>query len=107
MGAVELFLSSAATANRNASHRHEGGGFRQCHAGHSVRWRNQDVQQLGEDESYRLEVTTTGARLSAPTTLGVMRGLQTFLQLVQTTRRGLRRAGDFHRRQPPFSLAWI
>ena len=44
-----------------------------------------EVQQLGEDESYRLEVTTTGARLSAPTTLGVMRGLQTFLQLVQTT----------------------
>ena len=43
------------------------------------------VQQLGEDESYRLEIAATGARLSAPTTLGVMRGLQTFLQLVQTT----------------------
>jgi len=44
-----------------------------------------EVQQLGEDESYRLEVANSGARLSAPTTLGVMRGLQTFLQLVQTT----------------------
>jgi len=47
-----------------------------------------DVQQLGEDESYRLEVTDTGARLSAPNTLGVMRGLQTFLQLLQITGEG-------------------
>jgi hexosaminidase len=46
------------------------------------------VQQVGEDESYRLEIAATGARLSAPTTLGVMRGLQTFLQLVQTTGNG-------------------
>src|SRR5713226_8282528 len=47
-----------------------------------------DVQQLGADESYRLDVGTAGARLTAPTTLGVMRGLQTFLQLVQTTNAG-------------------
>ena len=47
-----------------------------------------DVQALGEDESYRLEITGSGARLSAPTTLGVMRGLQTFLQLVTTTSEG-------------------
>ena len=46
------------------------------------------VQELGEDESYRLEITNSGARLNAPTTLGVMRGLQTFLQLVQTTSEG-------------------
>ncbi len=47
-----------------------------------------DVQELGEDESYRLEISNSGARLNAPTTLGVMRGLQTFLQLVQTTGAG-------------------
>jgi len=47
-----------------------------------------NVQQLGEDESYRLEIADSGARLSAPTTLGVMRGLQTFLQLVHTTAEG-------------------
>ena len=47
-----------------------------------------NVQQLGEDESYRLEIADSGARLSAATTLGVMRGLQTFLQLVQTTGEG-------------------
>src|SRR6266478_1413743 len=37
-----------------------------------------EVQELGEDESYRLEISNTGARLSAPTTIGVIRGLQTF-----------------------------
>ena len=47
-----------------------------------------DVQELGEDESYRLDVAATGARLNAPTTLGVMRGLETFLQLEQTTSEG-------------------
>ncbi len=46
------------------------------------------VQELGEDESYTLEVTSSGAQLNAPTTLGVMRGLQTFLQLVQMTPQG-------------------
>ncbi len=46
------------------------------------------VQEVGEDESYTLEVTSSGAELSAPTTLGVIRGLQTFLQLVQITPQG-------------------
>jgi len=46
------------------------------------------VQELGEDESYTLEVTSSGAELNAPTTLGAMRGLQTFLQLVEITPQG-------------------
>jgi hexosaminidase len=46
------------------------------------------VQELDEDESYTLEVTSSGAELGAPTALGVMRGLQTFLQLVQITPQG-------------------
>ena len=54
----------------------------QCAAG------TKEVQELGDDESYRLEIGNSGARLTAPTTLGVMRGLQTFLQLVQTTGQG-------------------
>ena len=41
------------------------------------------IQKLGEDESYRLEVTATEVHLDAPTPLGVLHGLQTFLQLVQ------------------------
>jgi hexosaminidase len=46
------------------------------------------VQQLGEDESYVLTVADSGAKLTAPTTLGALRGLQTFLQLVQITPAG-------------------
>jgi hexosaminidase len=49
---------------------------------------SKNVLALGEDESYRLEVTPSGAKLSAPTTLGVMRGLQTFLQLIEITPQG-------------------
>ena len=49
---------------------------------------NKAVQELGEDESYSLEISPGGAKLDAVTTLGIMRGLQTFLQLVQTTSDG-------------------
>ncbi|HEV8041111.1 MAG TPA: family 20 glycosylhydrolase, partial [Bryobacteraceae bacterium] len=41
------------------------------------------IQKLGEDESYRLEVTTQRAVLSASNPLGILRGLATFLQLVE------------------------
>jgi hexosaminidase len=40
------------------------------------------VQELGEDESYTLEISASHATLTAPTTLGALHGLQTFLQLV-------------------------
>lgn len=46
------------------------------------------VQELGEDESYALDVTATGAKLHAANPLGVFRGLQTFLQLVSVTQDG-------------------
>jgi hexosaminidase len=46
------------------------------------------VQELGEDESYSLKITPAGAKLNAATPLGIMRGLQTFLQLVQTSSDG-------------------
>ena len=46
---------------------------------------SKEVQELGEDESYNLEVSPAVAQLSAPTTLGILHGLQTFLQLVETT----------------------
>jgi hexosaminidase len=46
------------------------------------------VQKLGEDESYRLEITPTHALLTAANPLGAMHGLQTFLQLVSITPRG-------------------
>jgi hexosaminidase len=49
---------------------------------------NKVVQELGEDESYSLEISPAGARLEATTPLGIMHGLETFLQLVQTTAAG-------------------
>jgi hexosaminidase len=49
---------------------------------------SKEVLELGEDESYTLEVNPSGGELSAPTTLGVIRGLQTFLQLIENTPQG-------------------
>ena len=46
------------------------------------------VDQLGENESYHLEVTATHALVTAPNPLGAMHGLQTFLQLVMSTPKG-------------------
>ena len=40
------------------------------------------VQSLTADESYRLEVTDRGARLEASSPIGILRGMETFLQLV-------------------------
>ena len=63
-----LKITSGANANLVINVEHEGEG----------------LPQLGEEESYALEVTANGAKLNAATVLGVMCGLQTFLQLVQT-----------------------
>jgi hexosaminidase len=49
---------------------------------------SKDIQELGEDEAYTLEVTASGAKLNAANPLGVLRGLQTFLQLVTITPSG-------------------
>lgn len=46
------------------------------------------VQQLGEDESYHLKVTANHVQLTAANPLGVLHGLQTFLQLVRITPQG-------------------
>ena len=41
------------------------------------------IPVLGEDESYTLEVGSGGGDLRAPTVVGALRGLETFLQLVE------------------------
>jgi hexosaminidase len=54
----------------------------QCdHAGEAV-------QSVKEDESYHLEVTPQRARLVAATPVGVLRGIETFLQLVDLNAQG-------------------
>jgi hexosaminidase len=46
------------------------------------------VPQLGDDESYNLEISDRQAKISAPTTVGAMRGLETFLQLLEGDNNG-------------------
>jgi len=49
---------------------------------------SKEVQDVTEDESYTLEITTSGAKLSAPNSLGSLHGLETFLQLVENSSSG-------------------
>ncbi|MFZ0617910.1 MAG: family 20 glycosylhydrolase [Candidatus Acidiferrales bacterium] len=49
---------------------------------------DKEVVAPGEDESYVLDVTASGAKLSAPNPLGALHGLQTFLQLVSVSPSG-------------------
>ena len=46
------------------------------------------VEGLGEDESYQLKITSDKVDLTAKNPLGVMHGLQTFLQLIHITPQG-------------------
>jgi len=46
------------------------------------------IPSVEEDESYSLEVTERQAVLAAPTVVGALRGLETFLQLLEGDRAG-------------------
>ena len=46
------------------------------------------IPKLGDDESYNLEISENQAKLTAPTTVGAMRGLETFLQLLEGDKNG-------------------
>src|SRR3984893_1198514 len=63
---------------------------------------SKEIQELGEDESYVLEVTADGAKLKAPTPLGTLHGLQTLLQLVEVSRDGFLLPGVAIEDQPRF-----
>jgi len=54
----------------------------------SVDGPGETIQSVNEDESYALEVTSSGARLHAATVVGAMRGLETLQQLVQSDTAG-------------------
>jgi hexosaminidase len=43
------------------------------------------IQDVNEDEGYTLDVSASGAKITAPNPLGIMHGLQTFLQLIEVT----------------------
>jgi hexosaminidase len=46
------------------------------------------IPSINEDESYHLEINDKQARLTAPTVVGALRGIETVLQLVQGDRDG-------------------
>ncbi len=60
------------------------------------------IQKLGEDESYELSVTSSGAKLTAPNPLGILHGLETFLQLAQITPTGFALPAVTIKDQPRF-----
>ena len=64
----------------------------------------QEVQSLGEDESYELTIGESGAKLNASNPLGVLHGLQTFLQLVEPGMNGFAVPAATIKDQPRF--AW-
>ena len=62
------------------------------------------IPQLGDDESYNLEITNSQAKITAPTTVGAMRGLETFLQLLEGDKDGFYFPAVSIKDQPRF--AW-
>jgi len=48
----------------------------------------EEIQSVREDESYKLDVTPQQARVAASTPVGLMRGVETFLQLVELDAQG-------------------
>jgi hexosaminidase len=46
------------------------------------------IPELGEDEAYRLDVAPSGAKLTAATVTGALRGLETLLQMASPDARG-------------------
>ena len=60
------------------------------------------IPSLSENESYSLEVTDKQARLVAPTVVGALHGLETFLQLLQGDRDGYYLPGIKIQDQPRF-----
>ena len=60
------------------------------------------VPSVDENESYSLEITDKQARLVAPTVVGALRGLETFLQLLEGDRDGFYVQGLKIQDQPRF-----
>jgi hexosaminidase len=88
-----LFAKPAAGGNKS-----EAPAALLIHTGHA----SQPIQELGEDESYTLEISSQGAKLEAATPLGTMHGLQTFLQLVSVTPQGFAAPAVSIQDQPRF-----
>src|SRR5258707_1291759 len=64
---------------------------------------SKEIQEVGEEESYILDVRRTTARLPASTPLGTMHGLHTFLQLVDVSPDGFAAPSVTIQDKPRFS----
>ena len=62
----------------------------------------QTIPAVNENESYRIDITSRQALLHAPTVVGVLRGLETVLQLLDSDRRGYFLPGVKIQDQPRF-----
>ena len=60
------------------------------------------IPAVDEDETYQLDVSDRQARLTAPTVVGALRGLETFLQLISADRDGFFLPAVTIRDQPRF-----
>jgi hexosaminidase len=60
------------------------------------------IPAVDEDETYQLDVSDHQARLTAPTVVGALRGLETFLQLISADRDGFFLPAVTIRDQPRF-----
>ena len=67
----------------------------------------EEIQSVREDESYQLDVTPQQARLTASTPVGLMRGMETFLQLVELDAQGFSAPAVRITDHPRFRLAGI
>jgi hexosaminidase len=61
-----------------------------------------NIPSVTENESYRIDITSRQALLTAPTVVGALRGLETLLQLVDADRRGYFLPGVQIEDQPRF-----
>jgi hexosaminidase len=67
-----------------------------------VRRSRQNIPAVSENESYRIDITSRQAVLNAPTVVGVIRGLETLLQLLDSDRDGYFLPGVQIQDQPRF-----
>jgi hexosaminidase len=84
-GAIDRFLLQLSRQTGIPKRSFEGPISARATFSFSIQHTSKDVDELGEDESYVLQITPGGGSLAAPTVLGAMHGLQTLLQLIEVT----------------------
>src|ERR1700730_2545255 len=87
-GAIDRFLRQLSHQTGIPKRQFEGPISGKATFSLAIQHASKDVDELGEDESYALQISPGGGSLTAPTILGAMHGLQTLLQLIEVTSDG-------------------